>query len=149
MRSCPKYFLILELGRGEGDTECLALRHTPRQFIYKQCLLYSALRDHSTFIFSLQLVSEFGNTMKLVHKSLERDGAGSIVLVPEETEDMWHAFNLIQEGDAVRASTIRKVTTESNTGSRTSDRVRTILTVQVETIDFDTQVWEGEGVALR
>ena len=80
--------------------------------------------------------------MKLVHKSLERDGAGSIVLVPEETEDMWHAFNLIQEGDAVRASTIRKVTTESNTGSRTSDRVRTILTVQVETIDFDTQVEE-------
>ena len=78
--------------------------------------------------------------MKLVHKSLERDGAGSIVLIPEETEDMWHAFNLIQEGDAVRASTIRKVTTESNTGSRTSDRVRTILTVQVENIDFDTQV---------
>jgi len=77
--------------------------------------------------------------MKLVHRSLEKDGAGSIVLVPEETEDMWHAFNLIQEGDAVRASTIRKVTTESNTGSRTSDRVRTILTVQVENIDFDTQ----------
>ena len=107
------------------------------------------IAGHSTLVFSLQLVSEFGNTMKLVHKSLERDGAGSIVLVPEETEDMWHAFNLIQEGDAVRASTIRKVTTESNTGSRTSDRVRTILTVQVETIDFDTQVWEGEGVALR
>ena len=56
--------------------------------------------------------------MKLVHKSLEKDGAGSIVMVPEETEDMWHVFNLIAEGDSVRASTVRKVTTESNTGTR-------------------------------
>ena len=78
--------------------------------------------------------------MKLVHKSLERDGAGSIALVPEEAEDMWHAFNLIQEGDAVRASTVRKVVNESATGSRSSDKVRTTLTVQVENIDFDTQV---------
>ena len=44
--------------------------------------------------------------MKLVNKSLEKDGAGSIVLVPEEQEDMWHVFNLVQEGDAVRASTV-------------------------------------------
>ena len=78
--------------------------------------------------------------MKLVHKSLERDGAGELVLIPEESEDMWHAFNLIQEGDAVRASTVRKVTNESATGSRTSDKVRTTLTIQVENIDFDTQV---------
>ena len=78
--------------------------------------------------------------MKLVHKSLERDGAGSITLVAEESEDMWHTFNLIQEGDAVRASTVRKVINEGATGSRTSDKVRTTLTVQVEAIDFDTQV---------
>jgi len=77
--------------------------------------------------------------MKLLSKNFEKDGAGSLVLVPEETEDMWHVFNLVQEGDCVRASTIRKVTTESNTGSRSSDRVRTVLTVQVEAIDFDTQ----------
>ena len=47
--------------------------------------------------------------MKLVHKNFEKDGVGSITLVPEETEDMWHAYNLIAEGDSVRASTIRKV----------------------------------------
>ena len=78
--------------------------------------------------------------MKLVHKALEKDGAGMIALVPEESEDMWHAFNLIQEGDAVRASTVRKVINESATGSRTNEKVRTTLTVQVEDIDFDTQV---------
>jgi len=77
--------------------------------------------------------------MKLVHRDIEKEGAGKLVLIPEEAEDMWHAFNLIAEGDAVRANTIRKVTTESATGSTTSNRVRTTLTVQVEDIDFDTQ----------
>lgn len=74
-----------------------------------------------------------------MHKNFEKDGVGSITLVPEETEDMWHAYNLIAEGDSVRASTIRKVTSESATGSTTSNRVRTTLTVQVEDIYFDTQ----------
>jgi len=52
---------------------------------------------------------------------------------------MWHAYNLIAQGDIVRASTIRKVQTESATGSSSSSRVRTMLTIEVETIYFDTQ----------
>lgn len=62
-----------------------------------------------------------------------------IALIPDESEDMWHAYNLISEGDSVTASTVRKVQTESATGSSTSNRVRTTLTIKVETIDFDTQ----------
>lgn len=77
--------------------------------------------------------------MKLVNKSVEKDGSGSITIIPEEPEDMWHAYNIIAEGDAVRASTVRKVQNESATGSSTSHRVRTVLTIKVETIDFDTQ----------
>uniref|UniRef100_A0A2A4K0F9 Protein pelota homolog n=1 Tax=Heliothis virescens TaxID=7102 RepID=A0A2A4K0F9_HELVI len=77
--------------------------------------------------------------MKLVYKNIERDGCGSIGLIPEESEDMWHAYNLVAAGDAVTASTVRKVQTESSTGSSTSSRVRTTLTITVETIDFDTQ----------
>ncbi|XP_049867522.1 protein pelota [Pectinophora gossypiella] len=77
--------------------------------------------------------------MKLVHKSIEKDGCGSVGLIAEEPEDMWHAYNLIAEGDAVTASTVRKVQTESSTGSSTSNRVRTTLTIRVENIDFDTQ----------
>ena len=57
----------------------------------------------------LQPVAAAAARMKLVHKNFEKDGVGSITLVPEETEDMWHAFNLIAEGDSVRSSTIRKV----------------------------------------
>lgn len=57
----------------------------------------------------------------------------------EEPEDMWHAYNLISEGDNVRATTIRKVQNETATGSSSSSRVRTTLKISVESIDFDTQ----------
>ncbi|KAM9462820.1 protein pelota homolog [Clarias gariepinus] len=77
--------------------------------------------------------------MKLVHKDIEKDNAGQVTLIPEEAEDMWHTYNLIQVGDSLRASTIRKVQTESSTGSVGSSRVRTMLTICVETIDFDSQ----------
>lgn len=77
--------------------------------------------------------------MKLLHKDIEKDSAGQVTLMPEEAEDMWHTYNLLQVGDSLRASTIRKVQTESPTGSVGSSRVRTTLTLSVETIDFDSQ----------
>ncbi|XP_068610611.1 protein pelota homolog [Brachionichthys hirsutus] len=77
--------------------------------------------------------------MKLLHKDIEKDNAGQVTLMPEEAEDMWHTYNLLQVGDSLRASTIRKVQTESATGSVGSSRVRTTLTLCVETIDFDSQ----------
>lgn len=77
--------------------------------------------------------------MKLVRKDLEKDNAGQVTLIPEEPEDMWHTYNLLQVGDSLRASTIRKVQTESSTGSVGSNRIRTTLTLCVETIDFDSQ----------
>ncbi|XP_049531755.1 protein pelota isoform X3 [Anopheles darlingi] len=77
--------------------------------------------------------------MKLVRKNVDKTGEGSVTLVPEQPEDIWHAYNLIAEGDQVRGSTIRKVQNESSTGSSSSSRVRTTLTISVEAIDFDTQ----------
>ncbi|KAI9225320.1 MAG: pelota [Piptocephalis tieghemiana] len=76
--------------------------------------------------------------MKLVKKQLERDTSGHIVLVPEETEDMWHVYNLIQRGDQLKGSTIRRVQSESSTGSTSSQRVHTTLTISVVAVDFDT-----------
>ncbi|XP_054749278.1 protein pelota homolog [Lytechinus pictus] len=77
--------------------------------------------------------------MKLVSKDFEKDGAGQLTLIPENPEDMWHAYNLVAPGDSLRSTTVRKVTTESSTGSSTSNRVRTTLTISVEDIDFDSQ----------
>jgi len=34
-------------------------------------------------------------------------GQGHVTLRPEDDEDMWHLYNLIQEGDSVRAAAIR------------------------------------------
>ncbi|XP_043271725.1 protein pelota [Venturia canescens] len=77
--------------------------------------------------------------MKLVSRNVDKYGEGTVSLIPENTEDMWHTYNLISEGDCVTCSTIRKVQIESSTGSSSSNRVRTTLTIQVENIDFDTQ----------
>uniref|UniRef100_UPI00398E67FA protein pelota homolog n=1 Tax=Pristiophorus japonicus TaxID=55135 RepID=UPI00398E67FA len=77
--------------------------------------------------------------MKLLSKLLDRDNSGQVTLMPEESEDMWHTYNLLQVKDSLRASTIRKVQTESATGSVGSNRIRTTLTICVETIDFDVQ----------
>lgn len=77
--------------------------------------------------------------MKLIYKEIDKDSRGSVTLIPEEPEDMWHAYNIISEGDSLKASTFRKVQTESSTGSSSSSRVRTMLTLAVEAIDFDTQ----------
>lgn len=77
--------------------------------------------------------------MKLIYKHIDKDGEGHIGLIPDNPEDMWHAYNLVAEGDSLRASTIRKVQTESATGSSGSYRVRTMLTIRVESVDFDHQ----------
>lgn len=77
--------------------------------------------------------------MKLVAKNFEKDSSGSVVLVPEEAEDMWHAYNLIAVGDRLKSTTIRRVQTESATGSVSSNKVRTTLAIAVEGIEFDTQ----------
>ncbi|KAK6045766.1 eRF1 domain 2 [Cooperia oncophora] len=50
---------------------------------------------------------------------------------------MWHIYNLVRVGDVVRSKTIRKVVTETSTGTTSSQRMHTVLTVQVEAIDFD------------
>ncbi|RIB07000.1 hypothetical protein C2G38_2114806 [Gigaspora rosea] len=77
--------------------------------------------------------------MKLVKKRIEKDRSGFVELYPEELEDMWHVYNLITVGDNLKATTIRRVQNESNTGSVESQRIRLTLTITVDAIDFDPQ----------
>ncbi|KDQ20760.1 hypothetical protein BOTBODRAFT_124577 [Botryobasidium botryosum FD-172 SS1] len=74
--------------------------------------------------------------MKLVGKHVDRDGVGYVKLRPEEDEDMWHVYNLISEGDEVRAPAIRRVQTVSATGSTDSHRIRLNLTLSVTRVLF-------------
>lgn len=45
--------------------------------------------------------------MKLLSRHIEKDGSGQVSMIPEEAEDMWHAYNLIAPGDRLRATAIR------------------------------------------
>lgn len=77
--------------------------------------------------------------MRLIKQSIDRDGSGTITLYPEEAEDMWFTYNLVRAGDLLRASALRRVVTESATGSTSSTRVHTNLLITVTGLDFDTQ----------
>ncbi|KAF8948641.1 hypothetical protein BGZ47_003575 [Haplosporangium gracile] len=78
--------------------------------------------------------------MKLVKQFIEKDKSGYVTLIPEEFEDMWHVYNLIQKHDQLRAVTIRRIQSESSTGSVDSQRIRLTLSISVDNVDFDTQV---------
>ena len=77
--------------------------------------------------------------MRLIKQHIERDGSGDITLCPEEPEDMWFAYNLIREGDILLASALRRVVSESATGSTNSKRVHMTLRIRVTSLDFDMQ----------
>ncbi|KAJ7228537.1 eRF1 domain 1-domain-containing protein [Mycena pura] len=76
--------------------------------------------------------------MKLVNKHIDKHGTGHVTLRPEDDEDMWHLYNLIQEGDSVRAPAIRRVQKISSTGSVDSSRLKLNLTIKVTRIEFSS-----------
>ncbi|KAI0269118.1 eRF1 domain 1-domain-containing protein [Gloeopeniophorella convolvens] len=83
--------------------------------------------------------------MKIVGKHIVKDGSGYVKVRPEDDEDMWHLYNLIQEGDGVRAPAIRRVQNVSSTGSSESHRVRTTLTLQVTRVAFTPPITPTTG----
>lgn len=84
--------------------------------------------------------------MKLISKGITKDISGYVTLRPEDDEDMWHLYNLIREGDQVRAPAIRRVVNVSATGSTDSQRVRTTLTIQVKRVHFSPSSSGAETV---
>ena len=80
--------------------------------------------------------------MKLLKRQISaKDGSGTVLLRPDTPEDLWHAYNLLQTGDLVRCTTVRKVIYESAaTGSVSSQKKRLMLTVALQKVDFDPVV---------
>ncbi|KAF2274344.1 uncharacterized protein EI97DRAFT_468808 [Westerdykella ornata] len=76
--------------------------------------------------------------MRLQHSAIDRKhGTGSATLIPEEPEDMWHAYNLIQTHDLLRGRAVRNLKQEIVTGARTTKQVVMDLTISVVSTDFD------------
>lgn len=81
--------------------------------------------------------------MRVLKKQISaKDGSGVVVLRPDTSEDLWHVYNLLQKGDLVRTTTVRKVVKESSTGSTSSQKKRLNLTIQIEKVAFDPQSLE-------
>jgi protein pelota len=75
--------------------------------------------------------------MKLLKRDVSaKDGSGYVTLLPNTPEDLWHTYNLLQTGDRIRCTTLRKVSKESSTGSVTSSKVRMNLTIDVKRVEF-------------
>ncbi|CAL9775694.1 unnamed protein product [Musa acuminata subsp. burmannicoides] len=119
-----------------------ASSHPPREREHVAAFLYL----NPGFFSPISSFPFFASTrdMKLVRRDLVPNGPGGVNLVPEEDDDMWHAYNLISAGDTVKAATVRKVIREMGSGERKSDRVRLKLEIKVEGTDYDK-----EGSVLR
>ncbi|RLF40325.1 MAG: mRNA surveillance protein Pelota, partial [Thermoplasmata archaeon] len=72
--------------------------------------------------------------MRVVFKDLKK---GIVKLIPENMDDLWHLYNIIDKGDLVRALTFR-------TAEQKGDKIRTkkgekkpmVLTIRVENVEF-------------
>ena len=82
--------------------------------------------------------------MKITHRSIDRDGSGTVALIPELPEDMYHLYNLLSKTDTIKADTFRRITSETATGSTDSQKVRIKLCIRVTGVHYDV-----EALALR
>ena len=49
--------------------------------------------------------------MKIINKKLIKNHEGTLTLLPQGEEDMWHIYNLLMVGDSIQSTTYRKVQT--------------------------------------
>lgn len=86
--------------------------------------------------------------MKQIRRHLEKDQSGDITLIPEDAEDLWHCYNLIQLGDEIEAKSMRKISKVSKDGTSKGDSFRKLikLRLKVDKIDFDPQ---GESLRIK
>ncbi|MFQ5838360.1 MAG: mRNA surveillance protein pelota [Thermoplasmata archaeon] len=71
-------------------------------------------------------------------KVLKRDlRAGSIKLLPQNLDDLWHLYNLVESGDFVRATTFRREERRSDKiRPERGEKVRLKLGIRVEKVEF-------------
>ncbi|KAI9896122.1 hypothetical protein N3K66_009022 [Trichothecium roseum] len=82
--------------------------------------------------------------MKLAKRSLPDEIVETAVcLLPEDAEDMWHAYNLIVAGDLIQGHSTRKIQRDDEVGGlkpASSERVHIDITIKVTSTFFDPAV---------
>ncbi len=72
--------------------------------------------------------------MKIIFKDLKH---GEIKLQPENLDDIWHLYNLINEGDLIRSLTYRSVEQQDDKiRSKKSEKKRMKLGIEVKELEF-------------
>lgn len=84
--------------------------------------------------------------MKLLQKNLDKEVGGNIKIVPENAEDLWQLYNMLGKGDMVLANTFRKISRETASGAKDSERIKLRLCLEVEEVNFDQ---EGGELRIR
>ena len=75
--------------------------------------------------------------MKVTSRHVGKDLSGSMRLIGEEEDDMYHFYHLIAVGDRISTTSTRKITTTSATGSVNSHKTSVRLTLEVTDIAYD------------
>ncbi|CUM65471.1 uncharacterized protein PRCAT00003113001 [Priceomyces carsonii] len=78
--------------------------------------------------------------MKLISQHFEKDKSGSTTIVPEDKEDLWQLYNLLQKGDEIKISTHRNVKKVSSVGGGGKDKgksERKVMTLHMTVEDVD------------
>ena len=72
--------------------------------------------------------------MKLIYKDLQH---GEIKLIPENLDDIWHLYNLIEKDDLVRSITYRSIEQKDDKiRSKKSEKKKLKLGIEVKEIEF-------------
>lgn len=72
--------------------------------------------------------------MKIIFKDLKH---GEIKLIPENLDDIWHLYNVIEEGDLIRAITFRTTDEKDDKiRSKKTEKKRMKLDIEVEKVSF-------------
>ena len=74
--------------------------------------------------------------MKILHRDLKR---GTVKVLPESLDDLWHLFNLVSRGDRVLAKTTRDIRVTEGGQPAEGRRVPMFLGVQVEKVNFQRE----------
>ncbi|KAF9598541.1 hypothetical protein IFM89_028073 [Coptis chinensis] len=113
---------------------------------YVPMLVKTWFNGVQTAMYLTMVFITFTCRMKIVRRDYIRNGPGYVRMIPEESDDLWVAYNLMAVGDFVLADTVRKVLREAASGGRDAERVRLKLEIKLESIDYDK---EGSVLRLR
>jgi len=73
--------------------------------------------------------------LRLLMKDMK---SGSVELEAEDSDDLWHLYNLIDRGDRVCGNTLREVKVSRGSGEERGGRKRVFLCIEVEDMGFQS-----------